>query len=169
MKKSLFACLVASAGLAACGGSSDDGGAQRLPPQLAAAAASAAAAKDPLTYIDETRMVSSAEAKEWLVNKDNLGPAYAGSAKYDAYIAFLEKKMRELGLVDFTRYTFPYPFWETTEWPDKSGWSLTSDGTKIDVASYATNSGNTGATGVTGQMIIYDPTLPPRSGRRLRR
>jgi len=158
MKKSLFACLVASAGLAACGGSSDDGGAAAA---AAAAAASAAAnAKDPLTYIDETKMVSSAEAKEWLVNKDNLGPAYAGSAKYDAYIAFLEKKMRELGLVDFTRYTFPYPFWETTEWPDKSGWSLTSDGTKIDVASYATNSGNTGATGVTGQMIVYDPTLP---------
>ena len=77
MKKSLLACLVASAGLAACGGSGDDGAAAAA---AAAAAASAAAAnaKDPLTYIDETKMVSSAEAKEWLVTKDNLGPTYAG-------------------------------------------------------------------------------------------
>lgn len=134
--------------LAACSSSSSD------------SSASAPAAIDPLTALDEAKMISSADAKDWLVAKDNFGPAYAGSAKYDAFIAFLESKMREMGLVDFTRYTFPYPYWQTTEWPDKSGWSLTSDGAKVDVASYATNSGNTGAAGVTAQMILYDPSLP---------
>lgn len=117
-------------------------------------------AVDAMAVLDETKLITSAEAKDWLTTKDNLGPSYAGSAKYDAYIAFLEQKMRALGMVDFTRYTFPYPFWETTEWPDKSGWSLSSDGTAVEVASYATNSGNTGPAGVTGQMIVYDPTLP---------
>ncbi|MFG5410278.1 hypothetical protein ABXN37_22005 [Piscinibacter sakaiensis] len=161
MNRSLSALMMAVAALAACGGNDGDTPVAAAPvPAPAPAASAPATAKDPLSYIDETKMITSAEAKEWLVTKDNYGPAYAGSAKYDAYIAFLEKKMREYGLVDFTRYTFPYSFWETTEWPDKSGWSLTSDGTKVDVASYATNSGNTGTAGVTGQMIVYDPTLP---------
>jgi hypothetical protein len=107
--------LVASAGLAACGGSDDDGAAAAA--AAAAAASAAATAKSPLSYIDESKMVSSAEAKDWLVEKDNLGPAYAGSAKYDAYIASLEAKMRAMGLVDFTRYTFPYPFWRRPNGP----------------------------------------------------
>ena len=113
-----------------------------------------------MTYVDETKMVSSAEAKDWLTAKDNFGPAYAGSPKYDQYLAFLEEKMRSYGMVDFTRYTFPYPYWHTTEWPDKSGWSLKSDGAAVDVASYAVNSGTTGPTGVTGTMILYDFNVP---------
>jgi hypothetical protein len=144
--------LAAVCALAACG--NDETAVEAAPP------VAPVAVKDPLTYIDETKMVSATEAKEWLVQKDNFGPAYAGSAKYDGYIAFLESKMRSLGLVDFTRYTFTYPYWATTEWPDKSGWSLSSNGASVEVASYATNSGTTAAAGVTGQMIVYDPTLP---------
>ncbi|RYZ26272.1 MAG: hypothetical protein EOP01_09250, partial [Propionibacteriaceae bacterium] len=133
--------------LAACGGDDNP-------------AAGSGGVATALSQLDESRMITTAVATEWLTVKDKFGPAYAGSEKYDNYIAFLEEKMRGLGMVDFTRYTFPYPFWSTTEWPDKSGWSLSSDGTSVDVASYATNSGNTGAGGVTGQMIVYDPTLP---------
>jgi hypothetical protein len=153
-RSTLAALAAAVFAVAGCGGSDS-------PAETPGAAATPAVpTKSPLSYIDETKMVSAAEAKDWLVIKDNFGPAYAGSEKYDSYIAFLETKMRAMGMVDFTRYTFPYPFWSTTEWPDKSGWSLKSDGTAIDVASYATNSGNTGAAGVTAQMIVYDPTLP---------
>lgn len=158
MNKTLLVLILASAGLAGCGGSSDS--ATETPAAAVPITPPAVVSKDPLTYIDETKMISSSDANDWLTVKDKYGPAYAGSAKYDAYIAFLETKMREYGLVDFTKYTFPYSFWETTEWPDKSGWSLSSDGSGVEVASYATNSGNTGPSGVTGQMIVYDPTLP---------
>lgn len=145
--------LVASAALAGCNSDNDT---TNDPP----ANPPTTTVKSPLSYVDEAKMISATEAHEWLTTKDNFGPAYAGSAKYDKYIDFLEKKMREMGMVDFTRYTFPYPYWQTTEWPDKSGWSLSSDGVAVDVASYATNSGTTGATGATAQMILYDPTLP---------
>lgn len=148
MKNRLTVIAFAAAALVAAGCTSDDDVATTTP------------AQDPLAAVDEAKMLSAAEAREWLVAKDNLGPTYAGSEKYDRYIALLEEKMRALGLVDFTRYTFPYPYWQTSEWPDKSGWSLVSDGAAVEVASYATNSGSTGAQGVTAQMVVYDPTLP---------
>jgi hypothetical protein len=153
MKTNLLAAALACAvvSLAGCGGGSSSG--SSAPP-------TPATGPNAISVLDESKLPTSAEAKDWLTTKDNFGPAYAGSAKYDKYIAFLEDKMRSFGLVDFTRYTFPYPFWETTEWPNKSGWSLISNGTKLDVASYAVNSGNTGPGGVTGQMILYDLNVP---------
>jgi hypothetical protein len=155
MKTTLLAATLACTAvtLAACGGGGSSGLASPSP-------GSVVQASNALSVLDDTKVPTSAEATTWLTTKDNFGPAYAGSQKYDHYIAFLEEKMRSFGLVDFTRYTFPYPFWQTSEWPDKSGWSLVSNGTKLDVASYAVNSGNTGASGVTGQMVLYDLNVP---------
>lgn len=169
MNRSFALATMATAVIAAtaCGG--DGGGSlSGFVPSSATTASTTAPAPapasapsvNPMTTLDESKIVTAAEASAWLTEKDNLGPAYAGSKKYDQYIAFLEGKMRALGMVDFTRYTFPYPFWETTEWPDKSGWTLMSNGVKQDVAAYAVNSGSTGANGVTGQMILYDLNVP---------
>lgn len=153
MKKIFPLAVLGVLALSGCGSDSHTAnigaGTAQIPPPI-----------NPLAAVDEAKLLSSAEAKEWLVAKESFGPSYAGSAKYDQFIGFLEGKMRSYGMVDFTRYTFSYPFWSTSEWPDKSGWSLKSDGTNIEVASYAVNSGNTGPAGVTGTMILYDLNLP---------
>jgi hypothetical protein len=78
-------------------------------------------------------------------------------------MGFIEEKLIEYGAQNITRARFPYERWYTTEYPDKSGWSLVSDGTAVDVASYATQSGSTGAAGVTAQMVLYDLTVPAAS------
>lgn len=108
MNRTLLVLMLACTGLTACGGSDNN---STTTPAAVPNTPSAAELKDPLTYIDETKMISSSDATSWLKTKDGLVPAYAGSAKYDSYIAFLETKMREYGLVDFTKYTFPYSFW----------------------------------------------------------
>lgn len=109
---------------------------------------------------NDPKLVTAQEAREWFKAKASWGPTYTGSPAMLTYMAFLERKAREYGAVNVIRYQFPYERWYTTEYPDKSGWSLVSDGTPVEVASYATQSGSTGPNGVTAQMVLYDMTLP---------
>jgi hypothetical protein len=104
--------LLAAAALAACGGNDGDGG---------------SGSGSALQSVDETKLISSAEAKEWLEKKDEFNPSYTGSEKWKAYLTFLEDKLRSYGAVDFTRYTFPYARWHTTESSMRKTWAVWSN------------------------------------------
>src|SRR5258705_11027847 len=75
-------------------------------------------------------------------------------------MAMLHAEMKAMGMVSIGDYPYPYTRWYTSEFPDKSGWSLTSDGKPVDVAAYGTQSGSTGPGGVTAPMVLYDLNLP---------
>ena len=125
-----------------------------------ASAAQLAPAQTPFLSVDPALMISRDEALDWLRQKDSWGPAYTGSPAWNSFQAWLMQKMMSYGMVDPVQYRFAYTRWHTTEYPDKSGWSLVSDGVPVNVAAYATQSGSTGPAGVTGQMILYDLNLP---------
>src|SRR5262245_45813336 len=118
------------------------------------------AASPKLTTIDRTLMISATKVQDWHDQRDAAGPAYTGGPAWKKFMALIEGELKTLGAVEIVKHPFRYTRWYTTEFPDKSGWSLTSDGTKVDVASYGTQSGSTGANGVTAPMVLYDLTLP---------
>lgn len=97
--------------------------------------------------------------QNWLDQKDSWGPAYTAGPGWKKFMDFTHREMKSMGmnLVDFP---LPYTRWYTTEFPDRSGWSLVSDGAPVEVASYGTQSGSTGAKGVTAPMVLYDLNLP---------
>src|SRR5262249_27594138 len=67
------------------------------------------------------------------------------------------------GAVDISRNAWTYDRWSTSQWPDDSKWTLTSNGQRVRVASYGANSGTTPETGVTAALVFYDPAAPPAS------
>src|SRR5215510_4922899 len=113
-----------------------------------------------LTAIDRTLMISAAKVQDWHDQRDAAGPAYTGGPAWKKFMALIEGELRTLGAVDIVKHPFRYTRWYTTEFPDKRSWSLTSAGTRIDVASYGTQSGSTGPNGVTAPMVLYDLTQP---------
>lgn len=114
----------------------------------------------PLAAVDRTLMIPAAKVQDWHDSRDAAGPAYTGGPAWKKFMALIETELKTLGAVDIVKHPFRYTRWYTSEFPDKSGWSLTSDGTKIDVAAYGTQSGSTGPKGVTAPTILYDLTLP---------
>ncbi len=72
---------------------------------------------------------------------------------------FTHRELKSMGM-NVADIPFPYTRWYTTEFPDRSGWSLISDGAPVEAASYGTQSGSTGAKGVTAPMVLYDLNLP---------
>ena len=64
-------------------------------------------------------------------------------------------------MVDIERNAWTFDRWRTSDWPNKSGWSLNVAGQDIEVASYGANSGSTGPDGVTADLVIYEPDLQP--------
>jgi len=113
-----------------------------------------------LTIVDHAMMPTAAQIQNWLDQKDSWGPAYTAGPGWKKFMAMLHAEMKSLGLVNVGDYPYPYTRWYTTEFPDRSGWSLTSDGKPVDVASYGTQSGSTGPSGVTAPMVLYDLSLP---------
>ena len=114
----------------------------------------------PFAAVDRTLMISAAKVQDWHDQRDAAGPAYTAGPAWKKFMALIEAELKTLGAVDIVKHPFRYTRWYTTEFPDKSGWSLTSDGAKIDVASYGTQSGSTGSQGVTAPMVLYDLTQP---------
>lgn len=131
-------------------------------PQSAPSAGSAPSASA-LTRVDPSFMVTAQEALEWHRLKDEHGPALSGNPSWQKFMGFVEDKLREYGAVGIERNAWTYSYWSTTEWPDDSGWSLTSDGKRVRVASYGANSGSTDAQGILAPLIYYDRTNPPRA------
>jgi hypothetical protein len=113
-----------------------------------------------LTAVDHEMMVSAAEIQNWLDRKDSWGPAYTGGPAWKKFMELIHAEMKSMGLVNLVDYSFPYTRWYTTEFPDKAGWSLSSDGAPVEVASYGTQSGSTGPGGITAPMILYDLAVP---------
>jgi len=113
-----------------------------------------------LVAVDRSLLPSQAQVQSWIDQKDSFGPAYTAGPGWKKFMTLLHDELKRTGLVNITDFRFPYTRWYTSEFPDKSGWSLTSDGTPVEVAAYGTQSGSTGAQGVTAPMILYDLTLP---------
>jgi hypothetical protein len=114
-----------------------------------------------LTEINRGFMVQPHEAYQWHVLKDAGGPCFSGNPSWKAFLAFLEEKFEEYGVVDMTKNAWIYQRWYTSEWPDDSKWSLISDGIPVSVASYSAYSGSTPEEGITKDLIYYDSASPP--------
>lgn len=117
--------------------------------------------KDKFVTLDSDWLVTTDEAYAWAsVKNDNL-PTMTGSPEWLNYMAFLEEKLLEYGVVDTLKNSWEFERWDTSD--DSSGWSLHSDGTPVRVAHYGANSGSTGPDGITAEMIYYDHANPPES------
>lgn len=116
-----------------------------------------------LNHINPDFMVTPDEAYEWHVHKDSGGPTYAGSQSWLSFLDFCEKELREYGVVDIQRNEWTYDRWHTSDWPDDTNWTLTSDGRPVVVAHYGAYSGSTPPEGVTAEMVYYDAANPPES------
>ncbi len=68
---------------------------------------------------------------------------------------FLERQLHKYGVVNVTRNPWVYPRWSTTEWPNTTQWSLTSNGRPVRVAHYGAYSGATPEEGITAPLVTY--------------
>ena len=119
--------------------------------------------KKALTTIHPDFMLTPEEAYSWHEYKDKFGPTYSGNKSWQKFLAFTEKKLKGLGVVNISKNKWTYDRWHTTEWPDDSDWSLKSDGSPVKVAHYAAYSGKTGADGITAKMVLFNPKAPMSS------
>jgi hypothetical protein len=117
--------------------------------------------EEKLTNIDPAWAVTADEGYEWALVKDANLPAMTGSPEWNNYIAFLEEKLLEYGVVDMHRNSWNFDRWDTTD--DPSGWTLVSDGEPVRVAHYAANSGLSANSGITAEMVYYDHDNPPET------
>ncbi len=116
---------------------------------------------DKFTNLDPAWVVTADEGYEWAsVKNDNL-PTLTGSPEWLNYMAFLEEKLLEYGVVDTWKNSWEFERWDTSD--DSSDWSLSSDGSPVRVANYGAYSGSTGPDGITAEMIYYDHDNPPES------
>ncbi len=106
-------------------------------------------------------ILSEVEAIRWHEVKDEKGPAFTGNPSWRQFVGFVEDKLREYGVVDIQRNQWPFQRWFSSEWPDRTNWSLVSAGEKVEVANYGANSGSTGANGITAELVYYDAENPP--------
>ncbi|MBW8012824.1 MAG: hypothetical protein FVQ83_16530 [Chloroflexi bacterium] len=106
-------------------------------------------------------IISAEELTSWAQLRDANQPALTGSPKWRNYVAFLEKKLLEYGVVDNFRNSWPFERWYTSD--DATNWSLISDGQPVRVSHYDAYSGSTGPPGITAQLVYYDHDNPPQS------
>ena len=114
-----------------------------------------------LTDVRDDWILSEAEAIQWHEVKDEKGPAFTGNPSWHQFVAYVEKQLGEYGVVDIQRNQWTFERWQSSEWPDRSNWSLVSDGEELAVANYGANSGSTGPAGVTAELVYYDKSNPP--------
>jgi hypothetical protein len=106
-------------------------------------------------------IISADELTSWAqIRNENL-PAYTGSPNWCNYLAFLEEKLHEYGVVDVFKNRWSFERWYTSD--DATSWSLISDGDPVRVSHYDAYSGSTGPKGITAPLIYYDHDNPPHS------
>ena len=106
-------------------------------------------------------IISAEELTSWVQLRDDNQPALTGSPKWRNYVAFLENKLHEYGVVDVFKNRWPFERWHTSD--DATKWSLVSDGQPVRVSHYDAYSGSTGPAGITDQLLYYDHDNPPKS------
>ncbi len=119
---------------------------------------------EPAEFLADVRddwVLSEAEAIQWHQIKNDEGPALTGNASWHRFVGFVEDRLGEYGVVDIQRNQWSFDRWHSSEWPDRSRWTLVSNGRQIEVANYGANSGATGPNGVTAELIYYDQQNPP--------
>jgi len=114
-----------------------------------------------LTDVRDDWLLTEADAIQWHEVKDAKGPALTGNASWQQFVGFTEEKLGEYGVVNLQRNQWTFERWHTSEWPDRSSWSLVSGGVALEVANYGANSGSTGPGGVTAELVYYDNESPP--------
>ncbi len=119
--------------------------------------------KKALTTVNSDLMITPGEAYAWHEYKDRFGPTYSGNKSWHKFLTFTEKKLQGLGVMDITKNKWTYDRWHTSEWPNDSNWSLTSDGRPVKVAHYAAYSGSTTAEGITRELVLFNPKAPMSS------
>lgn len=116
-----------------------------------------------LTQVNPAFLPSGDEIQAWHRFKDEGGPTYSGSPAWHRYVAFVEERLKNLGVVGLTRNEWSYDQWTTSDWPDDSKWTLVSGGAPVTVAHYGGYSGDTGPGGLTASLVHYDWAAPPAS------
>lgn len=101
--------------------------------------------------------LSEAEALAWHRVKDANVPALPGSPRWHKVMQYLQAKFAEYGCVGLTRSAWTFPRFDTSIWPDASGWRLTVAGAPVRLANVAANCGTTGPEGVTAKLLLWDP------------
>ena len=96
-----------------------------------------------LTKINPKFLMTVEDAQKLHAAKDAQGPALSGNTSWRNFVGIIETRMRAANAVGFMKNAWTFNRWSTTEFPDTSGWSLSSDGKPIKVASYGANSGTT--------------------------
>ena len=110
-----------------------------------------------LTTVNPEFMITTSEALAWHKYKDQFGPTYSGNKSWHKFLSFTKKKLKALGVEDFTANKWTYARWHTSDWPDDSDWSLKSDGRPVKVAHYGAYSGATGPAGITAELALLNP------------
>ena len=64
-----------------------------------------------LTTINSAFMITPDEAQEWHVLKDKGGPTFSGNESWRSYMAFLEMKLKNCGVVDISKNKWTYERW----------------------------------------------------------
>lgn len=101
---------------------------------------------------------STGEIIRW--HEEKPGAALTGSPAWQRFMAFMASELAAAGVVDIERHAWGFQRWETSQWPDRSGWSLTVAGDSVPVASYGANSGSTPADGLTAPLVVFDEENP---------
>lgn len=96
-----------------------------------------------LTRINPKFLMTVEDAQQLHAAKDAQGPALSGNASWRNFVGIIETRLRAANAVGFVKNAWTFDRWSTTEFPDASGWSLSSDGKPIRAASYGANSGTT--------------------------
>jgi hypothetical protein len=118
---------------------------------------------DNLTTINKSFLPAPDVLQKWSVLKDEGGPTFTGSPSWKNYVAFLEKGLRERGLIDIKKDSIAYTRWFTSDERKKGDWSLSVDGKQVRVASYWAYSGATQPSGIKAPLVYYDTKNPPFS------
>ena len=113
------------------------------------------------TNVNTDWIISAEELTSWAQLRDDNQPALTGSPKWRNYVAFLENKLHEYGVVDIFKNRWPFERWHTSD--DATNWSLVSDGKSVRVSHYDAYSGSTGPAGITAPLLYYYHDDPPQS------
>ncbi|MEJ2604340.1 MAG: hypothetical protein P8172_13815 [Gammaproteobacteria bacterium] len=91
----------------------------------------------------------------WHWQKHRFGPALTGNASWRHFLAFVEERLVDAGVVDVVRNSWRFRRWQPAHF-EPTATALTVAGDVVPVAAYGANSGKTNAAGVTAPLALYE-------------